>query len=275
MGVVALLGSVACSFGVNLAGFFDGAPPRPAENDAATDSGYVADTGAAADASGSSDAQVADAAAPDADAGRSDGGPRSGVTCKAILAADPTAVSGFYMIDLPKPDAGAGSMREVYCDMTTVGGGWMLIARSAPGALSRTPFGWGIDEGNARILALPFSLDVIRSKVVFNEALIGSIDSAKAFMQVYQFEVQPELFALLGNSTAPTNMTRVSGPCANNAPYLLNRFGYTGVIDHFFFYNSPDNSGSGFYPGGFSLFDPKCDENGMLGNGIQGALFVR
>ncbi len=48
------------------------------------------------------------------------------VTCAEHQVADPTAVDGLYVVDLD----GTGSGHEVWCDMSTDGGGWTLVQRT-------------------------------------------------------------------------------------------------------------------------------------------------
>jgi large repetitive protein len=48
------------------------------------------------------------------------------VTCAEQLLADPTAIDGLYVVDLD----GTGSGQEVWCDMSTDGGGWTLVQRT-------------------------------------------------------------------------------------------------------------------------------------------------
>ena len=65
--------------------------------------------------------------------------------CVDILAANPSATDGVYIID---PDGADGAEPfEAYCDMTTDGGGWTIVFQSSDPSTWRTNTGTpGIGE---------------------------------------------------------------------------------------------------------------------------------
>lgn len=57
-------------------------------------------------------------------------------SCKELHAAQPGLTGGIYTIDVD--DAGAAAPLDVYCDMTTAGGGWMALLLPESGASAAT-----------------------------------------------------------------------------------------------------------------------------------------
>lgn len=124
------------------------APPRGATSDAGVDGGTVSDSlgrtseddAAHLDAdltqpdAGGDVTQDAETEGPgktsvdaSADAPVGDGGGAlTATSCKQLLANDPNAVSGTYLLDLDGP--GGEAPVETWCDMVTDGGGWTLCA---------------------------------------------------------------------------------------------------------------------------------------------------
>ena len=79
-------------------------------------------------------------AAPDAP-------PAMPASCKAVRTMNPTASSGMYMID---PDGNGGDTPiDVFCDMTTDGGGWTLVF--IPNSLNFTAPPIAYSHGNTRL----------------------------------------------------------------------------------------------------------------------------
>lgn len=66
-------------------------------------------------------------------------------TAKELLQAKPIYVGkdGYYLLS-----AGDGTRQLVWCDMTTDGGGWMMIARSHPSVVNYNGSNWGWRGGN-------------------------------------------------------------------------------------------------------------------------------
>jgi hypothetical protein len=97
----------------------------------------IADVYVEADASSLPTSDAAPDAGPPIDACASGGcGPLA--TCNAILAANPSAVSGMFTVD---PDgSGPNAPFTVACDMTTAGGGWTLVGVELSGSTGQFRF---------------------------------------------------------------------------------------------------------------------------------------
>lgn len=72
-------------------------------------------------------------------------------TASALLAANPSLAGqdGYYFL---YPSGLAGGEQMVYCDMTTDGGGWMMIARTHPSVVNYNGSNWGWQGGKIGIV---------------------------------------------------------------------------------------------------------------------------
>ncbi|CAE80376.1 fibrinogen-like YCDxxxxGGGW domain-containing protein [Bdellovibrio bacteriovorus] len=95
-------------------------------------------------------------------------------SCKAILAAGASKGDGIYTIDID--GAGATAPYEVFCDMTTSGGGWTLVAYSNGTVTGATPNDFFVNT--------------------YNLAAAG-----KHIMATQQASVNPEAFSIAVNTT--------------------------------------------------------------------------
>jgi hypothetical protein len=195
--------------------------------------------------------------------------PRS---CAAALTLNPNVKSGIITVDFGV-GAGRGN-HEVYCDMVTAGGGWLLVGQSAPSGSGR--FGWGSATGSPKVDAFPYSLNVIDLGVDFSEVLVGAVAGEKEMDQAYTFRLGIETFRLLRDKAAPSKPQWIKGPC-KGAATMLNYVGWTRYDDRFHFRDnsmSGADNGIGLFANGFVLVYPECERSGEL-HTRQGAVYVR
>jgi hypothetical protein len=203
-------------------------------------------------------------------------------TAKELLLAKPYLLNrdGVYTLC---PDGTINSAIQVYCDMTTDGGGWMLMARSHPDpalpsqqvpnvsgitlAIPSGSFGWqGAGTGSIFNFSAPYQLPWLSrwhsNGNTFTEFIFGNrqnIINNQWGPFIYKHSVE-NYSGLMTTDNAYVNSTRTVVKSTTSVygtasfPVMQNYYGYgiTGTTGNYYFFRDVVQFGAvfGAYPGG-------------------------
>ena len=204
-------------------------------------------------------------------------------SCQEIKERNSSTKNGLYEITL------GSTIKTVYCDMETNGGGWTLIARSKPGNTTKwgcsnnhssDPFGWFVGTGNVVNKDKEYSLAVRDLK--FTEIMFGDykkVDGTDNEWGNYVYRHQVEKDFLRANLTQSYKINlpeSIKG--GNNSFIMANYIGYTNQKTNYNFRDLTAN-GFGLYSNGWSTCyggdgSDKEKQGGYL-NTKQGMIMVR